>query len=56
VIRPKILPLIIFLLLPGIGSAQTREKVRVALGAISVNTAVMPVGHQYGISPSMASI
>jgi len=49
VIRSKILPLIIFLLLPGIGSAQTREKVRVALGAISVNTAVMPVGHQYGI-------
>jgi NitT/TauT family transport system substrate-binding protein len=30
-------------------SAQTREKVRVALGAISVNTAVIPVGQQYGL-------
>jgi ABC-type nitrate/sulfonate/bicarbonate transport system substrate-binding protein len=40
---------IIVLLLPQIGSAQPRDKVRVALGAISVNTAVMPVGHQYGI-------
>jgi NitT/TauT family transport system substrate-binding protein len=29
--------------------SQTREKIRVALGAISVNTAVIPVGHQYGI-------
>jgi NitT/TauT family transport system substrate-binding protein len=28
---------------------QTREKVRVALGAISVNTAVIPVGQQYGL-------
>ena len=32
-----------------IGSAQAREKVRVALGAISVNTAVIPVGQQYGL-------
>lgn len=30
-------------------SAQSREKVRVALGAISVNTAVIPVGQQYGL-------
>ncbi len=29
--------------------SQTREKVRVALGSISVNTSVIPVGHQYGI-------
>jgi ABC-type nitrate/sulfonate/bicarbonate transport system substrate-binding protein len=29
--------------------AQTREKVRVALGSISVNTSVIPVGHQYGM-------
>jgi NitT/TauT family transport system substrate-binding protein len=36
-------------LVPLIGSAQTREKVRVALGSISVNTSVIPVGHQYGI-------
>ena len=31
------------------GSAQTREKIRVALGSISVNTSVIPVGHQYGL-------
>ena len=30
-------------------AAQTREKVRVALGSISVNTSVIPVGHQYGL-------
>src|SRR6266540_1588925 len=30
--------------------AQQREKVRVALGSISVNTSVIPVGHQYGMS------
>jgi NitT/TauT family transport system substrate-binding protein len=36
-------------LVPLIGSAQTREKVRVALGSISVNTSVIPVGYQYGI-------
>jgi len=28
---------------------QTKEKVRVALGSISVNTSVIPVGHQYGL-------
>ncbi|HEY7221569.1 MAG TPA: ABC transporter substrate-binding protein, partial [Candidatus Binatia bacterium] len=36
-------------LLPQISSAQQREKVRVALGAISVNTSVIPVGAQYGL-------
>src|ERR1700754_2036906 len=40
---------IVFLLLSKLGSAQTREKVRVALGSISVNTSVIPVGHQYGL-------
>ena len=35
--------------LPAIGSAQTRDKVRVALGSISVNTSVIPVGTQYGL-------
>jgi ABC-type nitrate/sulfonate/bicarbonate transport system substrate-binding protein len=29
--------------------AQAKEKIRVALGSISVNTSVIPVGHQYGI-------
>jgi ABC-type nitrate/sulfonate/bicarbonate transport system substrate-binding protein len=35
--------------LPRVGSAQTGEKIRVALGSISVNTSVIPVGHQYGL-------
>jgi ABC-type nitrate/sulfonate/bicarbonate transport system substrate-binding protein len=34
---------------PQIASAQPREKVRVALGSISVNTSVIPVGAQYGL-------
>ncbi len=38
-----------FWLLPRVGSAQTQETVRVALGAISVNTSVIPVGQQFGI-------
>jgi NitT/TauT family transport system substrate-binding protein len=40
---------IFFLLLAQIGAAQTREKIRVALGSISVNTSVIPIGHQFGI-------
>jgi NitT/TauT family transport system substrate-binding protein len=43
------LVVVLFLVLPSLGSAQTKEKVRVALGAISVNTSVIPIGHQYGI-------
>ena len=34
---------------PNLGDSQTKEKVRVALGSISVNTSVIPVGHQYGV-------
>ena len=37
------------LLTPNQGNSQTKEKVRVALGSISVNTSVIPVGHQYGM-------
>jgi len=37
------------LALPSSSDAQPREKIRVALGSISVNTSVIPVGHQYGI-------
>ena len=48
-IRLRVLLTIFFLLLAQIGSAQTREKVRVALGSISVNTSVIPIGHQFGI-------
>src|SRR4030095_3764814 len=39
----------VILLACGPADAQTREKVRVALGSISVNTSVIPVGHQYGM-------
>jgi ABC-type nitrate/sulfonate/bicarbonate transport system substrate-binding protein len=49
VIRPKVLLVVVLLLLPEMGSAQTGEKIRVALGSISVNTSVIPVGHQYGL-------
>ncbi|HWP24364.1 MAG TPA: ABC transporter substrate-binding protein [Candidatus Binatia bacterium] len=48
-IRSKVLLAVLFFILPAVGEAQTREKVRVALGAISVNTSVIPLGHQYGI-------
>jgi len=38
------------LLTPNQGNSQTaKEKVRVALGSISVNTSVIPVGHQAGL-------
>jgi ABC-type nitrate/sulfonate/bicarbonate transport system substrate-binding protein len=41
--------LLIQLLVASFAHAQTKEKVRVALGSISVNTSVIPVGHQYGL-------
>jgi len=42
--------LLLFLLsITGLANGQQREKIRVALGSISVNTSVIPVGHQYGI-------
>ena len=37
------------LVFPSQANSQTREKIRVALGSISVNTSVIPVGHQYGM-------
>ncbi len=49
VIRFRLSLTIFFLLLAQIGAAQTREKIRVALGSISVNTSVIPIGHQFGI-------
>ncbi len=48
-IRFRLSLIVFFLLLAQIGSAQTREKVRVALGSISVNTSVIPIGDQFGI-------
>jgi NitT/TauT family transport system substrate-binding protein len=49
VIRFRLSLTIFFLLLAQVGAAQTREKIRVALGSISVNTSVIPIGHQFGI-------
>ena len=37
------------LLLPGQGYSQSREKVRAALGSISVNSSVIPIGAQNGL-------
>jgi ABC-type nitrate/sulfonate/bicarbonate transport system substrate-binding protein len=45
----KLVLILGLVILPQIGAAQTREKVRVALGSISVNTSVIPVGTQYGL-------
>ncbi|MGZ8489150.1 MAG: hypothetical protein ACXWW4_11530, partial [Candidatus Binatia bacterium] len=47
--RNRILLITFLLLVPQLVTAQTREKVRVALGSISVNTSVIPVGQQYGL-------
>jgi NitT/TauT family transport system substrate-binding protein len=48
-IKTIVLFVSVLLIAPNIAWPQTREKVRVALGSISVNTSVIPVGHQYGI-------
>jgi ABC-type nitrate/sulfonate/bicarbonate transport system substrate-binding protein len=47
--RNIIVSLSLLLLAAQPAAAQTREKIRVALGSISVNTSVIPVGHQYGL-------
>jgi len=47
--RYRILLIGFLLLVPQVVTAQTREKVRVALGSISVNTSVIPVGQQNGL-------
>jgi ABC-type nitrate/sulfonate/bicarbonate transport system substrate-binding protein len=45
-----ILSFVLMLLsLPELGQAQQREKVRVALGSISVNSSVIPIGAQHGL-------
>ena len=45
----KVLFLILFLILPNLVWGQTREKVRVALGSISVNSSVLSVGKDAGL-------
>lgn len=47
--RTKVLFLILFLILPNLAWSQTREKIRVALGSISVNSSVIPIGQQAGL-------
>lgn len=47
--RTKTFFLFLFLILPNLGWAQTKEKVRVALGSISVNSSVIPIGKQAGL-------
>jgi ABC-type nitrate/sulfonate/bicarbonate transport system substrate-binding protein len=49
VIALKLLLLVCLLLLPEMIWAQTREKIRVALGSIAVNSSVIPIGAQYGL-------
>jgi len=48
-LRLLLWPIVLVLLIPAQGRAQTRERVRVALGSISVNASVIPVGHQAGL-------
>jgi len=49
VIRLKLVSALLVVVMPGIAFGQIKEKVRVALGSISVNTSVIPVGHQFGL-------
>jgi len=50
VIRSKLLLFaVIFLAFPEIGSGQTREKIRVALGSISVSSSLFPIAQQAGL-------
>src|SRR6185436_5972614 len=51
VIRVRLSLTIFFLLLAQIGAAQTREKIRVALGSISVSSSLFPIAQQVGIFP-----
>jgi NitT/TauT family transport system substrate-binding protein len=41
--------LFLLLFLPHLAAAQAREKIRVALGSISVNSSVIPIGVQQGL-------
>ncbi|HEY2990326.1 MAG TPA: ABC transporter substrate-binding protein [Candidatus Binatia bacterium] len=48
-IRLKLFVALLVLILPEIGWSQTKEKVRVALGSISVNSSVIPIGKENGL-------
>jgi ABC-type nitrate/sulfonate/bicarbonate transport system substrate-binding protein len=47
--RTKTLFLFLFLILPNIAWSQPKEKIRVALGSISVNSSVIPIGKEAGL-------
>lgn len=49
--RSKFLIVLIVLILPQTGWGQPREKVRVALGSISVSSSLFPIAQQVGIFP-----
>ena len=48
--RNRVLVALLFVLIyPAFAAAQAREKIRVALGSISVNSSVIPIGKQAGL-------
>ena len=47
--RLKLIIALLILALPEWGWAQVREKIRVALGSVSVNSSVIPIGQQAGL-------
>lgn len=49
VMKFRLLLILGLMTLPAVGLAQTREKIRVALGSISVNSCVIPLGAQHGL-------
>jgi ABC-type nitrate/sulfonate/bicarbonate transport system substrate-binding protein len=49
VMKFRLLLILSLLTLPALGLAQNREKIRVALGSISVNSCVIPLGAQHGL-------
>jgi NitT/TauT family transport system substrate-binding protein len=51
VVRLKIFIVSVILILPEFGLAQAREKVRVALGSISVSSSLFPIAQSVGIFP-----
>ena len=48
-IRLKLFVALLVLILPEIAWGQTREKIRIALGSISVNSSVIPIGKDAGL-------
>ena len=48
-IRSKLIIAFLILVFPELGWAQAREKLRVALGSVTVNSSVIPIGKEAGI-------